>query len=160
MDIATKVAKWLLSLQHIAMTTPVRVTIGKHTFPGAKYTEDREGSAEERLYLVGELPASFRRSHKVCYRTADSECDWYIAAWFRETGFSIEWRQVHRFGSHFILALWSMPQGWEIDKFDAKPYRRIPMTIMPVGPNDTTVNQPTEENENGGDHGNGKAQGP
>lgn len=160
MNVAVQVAKWLLSFQHIAMTTPVTVKIGKHTFSGARYTEDREGSAEERLYVVGELPASFRRSHKVCYRTADSDRDWFIAAWFLQQAFSVEWTQVHRFGSHFILALWSMPQGWEIDKFDAKPYRRVPMTIMPAGPDAPSINQPTEENDNGGDHSNGKALGP
>jgi hypothetical protein len=154
MNIADQVAKWLLSFQHIAMTTPVTVKIGKHVFPGAKYTEDREASVEERLYLIGELPASFRRSHKVCYRTVDSERDWYIAAWFRETGFSVEWRQVHRFGSHLILAQWSMPPGWTIDKFEAKPYRRVSMTIMPAGPAAPNVIQPTEENRNGDEHSN------
>ena len=160
MNIAEQVAKWLLSFQHIAMTTPVTVRIGRRTFPGAKYTEDREASVEERLYLVGELPASFRRSRKVCFRTSDSRCDWFIASWHRMVGFSREYQEVFRFANHFILAQWSMPEGWTIDKFEPKAYRRVPMTIMPVGPAASNVTQPTEENTNGDDHGNGEVSGP
>ena len=148
MNVAIQVAKWLLGFQHVAMTTPVTVKIGKRTYPGARYTEDRDGSSGERLYLIGELPRAFRRSHKVCFRTADSS-DWYIAAWFRMVGFSREWQEVFRFPNHIIVAEWSMPQGWTIDKFD-KPYRRVPMTITATGPDAPNI-QPTEETSDGDD---------
>jgi hypothetical protein len=128
-------------------------------FPGAKYTEDRDGSPEERLYLVGELPASYRRSHKVCYRTADCDRDWYIAAWFLKTGENVEYHECHPFGNHFILALWSMPNGWTIDKCEPTPYRRMSITVTIVGPTDADVTQATEETTND-DHGNGEVPGP
>jgi hypothetical protein len=160
MNIAISVAKWLLGLQHIATAVPVVVQIGKHTFPGARYTEDRDGNVEERLYLIGELPASYRRSHEVCYRTSDSQCDWFIAAWFLKTGENVEYHEAHPFGSHFILALWSMPQGWTIDRYEPKPYRRLPMTLTALGPTDADVNQTQEEHKNGDNHGNGRGSGP
>ena len=147
MDIAIKVAKWLLSLQHIATAIPVLVQIGKQTFPGARYGEDRDGLAEERLYLVGELPDAFRQPHKACCRTAGSERDWYLVAWFLEVSETAEYREAHPFGSHLILALWSMPEGWTIDKYE--PYRRLPMVVTAVGPNDADAGQPQRERENG-----------
>jgi hypothetical protein len=159
MNVAEQVAKWLLSFQHVAMTTPVTVKIGKHTFSGARYTEDRESTVEEGLYLVGKCPARYRRA-KVCFRTADSQCDWYVASWFVMVGFSREWQDVFRFADHFSLKRWSMPPGWTIDKFEPKAYRRIPMTIMPAGPAAPDIIQPTEETNDGDDHRNGEVRGP
>jgi hypothetical protein len=160
METAIAVAKWLLSLQHIAAAVPVMVQIGKQVFPGARYSLDQDGMPEERLYLVGELPASYRRSHKVCFRTADSERDWYIAAWFLQCAENTEYREAHPLGSHFLLAVWSMPDGWTIDKYESKPYCRVPMTVTIVGPGDADVKQPQERNENGDGHGNGHVQRP
>ena len=147
MNIAIAVAKWLFSLQHIATAVPVLVQIGNRTFPGARYSEDRDGLAEERLYLVGELPDAFCQPHKACCRTTGSERDWYIAVWFLEVSETAEYREAHPFGSHFILALWSMPDGWTIDKYE--PYRRLPMVVTAVGPNDADAGQPQRERENG-----------
>jgi len=152
MNIAVSVAEWLLGLQHIATAIPVVVQIEKNTFPGAMYTEDRDGTPEERLYLIGELPAPFRSSHKVCFQTADSAREWYIVAWFLRTGKNVEYQECHPFGSHLILGLWSMPSGWTIDKYESKPYRRMPMTMTVLGPSDIDVNQPHEENRNGDGH--------
>ncbi len=57
MNIAVAVAKWLLGLQHIAVAIPVLVQIGRDTFPGAKYTEDRDGTPEESSTAL--LPSEY-----------------------------------------------------------------------------------------------------
>ena len=56
-----KVAEWLRGCPDTSEVSPVTVTIGKQTYHGAKYRQ----RGEESIYLVGELPASYRHSTHV-----------------------------------------------------------------------------------------------
>ena len=94
--------------------------------------------------LLSPAPARLERRR---YRTPDCQRDWYIAAWFLKTGENVEYHECHPFESHFILALWSMPDDWEIDKFEERPYHRMPMTLTVLGPTDTDAKQPKAEND-------------
>ena len=148
MNIAISVAKWLLGLPHIMAVAPVSVKIGHRTYSAARYTESHNGVNEERLYVVGEMPPFHSQMRRICYRTDNSEYAWHLIAWFRQKATCTEWRQVHPFGTHFILALWSPIENWATDQYQAKPYRRIPMIISPCGgPNDVSVDQPSLGNE-------------
>jgi hypothetical protein len=151
MDIAVSVANWLLGQQNITAAIPVFVQIGHRTYSAARYTEDRNGVEETRLYIVGEMPPFHNRMRRICYRTDDSGCDWHLIAWFRQKVACTEWSEVHKFGSHFILAQWSPVENWAADQCQKKPYHRITMTITDCGPSDFSVNQPSEENQNGDD---------
>ena len=91
---------------------------------------------------------------RTCYRTDGSEYAWHLVAWFRERTACTEWREVHPFGSHFVLALWSPLENWAADQTERRPYRRLPMTITEVGPA-PTITQSTEENRNGDHNDNG-----
>ena len=140
MNTAISIAKWLLGRPNITVATPVSVQIGRRSYPAAKYIN---GSDEERLYLVGELPPLHSR-RRVCYTTdADVEKTWHLLAWQRTT--CTEWNEVHFGNSHFILARFSSLHSWAADQCGRRPYRRVPMTIVEVGPPISNIKQPTEE---------------
>ncbi len=147
MDIAVSVAEWLLGQQNITAATPVFVQIRRRVYSAARYTEDRKGVEETRLYIVGEMPPFHNRMRRICYRTDDSGCDWHIIAWFKQIKACTEWSETHPFGSHFILAQWSQIENWAVDQVEKKPFYRLPMTITDCGQTNTDVNQQTDEKE-------------
>lgn len=128
-ETAQDVATWLNGLPRTA-AAPVLVRIGTQEFAGALYTQTRDvlvGSrayaagereyAQRALYLLGGLPASYRRSHRIVYRLGDSR--WYVASWFdRHTP-----NQFNPFGRMFQL----MPEadGFVVDAFEEKPYQEM-----------------------------------
>jgi len=140
---AIAVAKWLLGRLNISTATPVIVQIGRRTYAAARYTESRNGSDEERLYLVGELPPLHNR-RRVCYTTdTTAEDTWHLISWQRTA--CIEWQEVQFGNSHFLLARFSSLHTWAADQCGRRPYRRVPMTIVEVGPPISDIKQPTEE---------------
>ena len=155
MKSAIAVANWLRSREEVTAATPVVVQIGCRVYPAARYTQDQDGVEETRLVVLGELPPLHAKMRQICYRTDDSEYAWHLVAWFRQRSGCKEWDEVHRFGSHFLLALWSPLENWATDQTARKPYRRIPMTITPCGPA-PTITQSTEDNRNGDHNDNGE----
>jgi hypothetical protein len=139
------VANWLRGLQNVNSATPVFVKIGRRVYSAARYTEDRNGVEETRLYVLGEMPPLHDKMRRLCYRTDNSGCDWHLIAWFRQKAVCIEWSETHKFGSHFILAQWSLIENWAADQVEKKPFHRLPMSIMDCGPTDADVNQHIEE---------------
>jgi hypothetical protein len=144
---AMDIANWLLGLNHITAAVPVIVGIGHRLYPAARYTEKRENVDEERLYIVGEMPLFHNQMRRICYRTDDSEYAWHLVGWFRQRVTCTEWQEVHRFGSHFILAQWLPVENWAADQCEKRPFRRIPMSITNCGPANSDVSQPHEEEE-------------
>jgi hypothetical protein len=140
---AIQVAKWLVAREHISTATPVIVQIGRRTYAAAKYIASHNGADEERLYLVAEPPPLHTR-RRICYQTdADVEETWHLLAWQRTT--CTEWQEVHFGNSHFVLARFSSLHTWAADQCGRRPYRRVPMTIVEVGPPISDIKQPTEE---------------
>ena len=151
---AVYLANWLKGL-------PVIVQIGHRTYPAAQYTiESEHGIRKTRLYILGELPPLHSKMKRICYRTDDTGYDWHLLACFRQRTACTEWQEVHPFGTHFILAEFSPVENWATDQCEKKPLRRIPMKLTVLGPGEPGVNQPTEEKQNGDDHGNGHVSGP
>jgi hypothetical protein len=145
---AMDIANWVLGLNHITAAVPVIVGIGHCLYPTARYTEKHGNVDEERLYVVGELPPFHGQMRRICYRTDDSEYAWLLVGWFRQRVTCTEWQEVHRFGSHFILALWSPLENWAADQCAKKPFRCVPITITHCdGPTEASVDQPHEEVE-------------
>jgi hypothetical protein len=145
---AISIANWLRGLQNVISAVPVAVQIGHHTYSAGQYTENQNGVEEIRLYIVEEMPPFHNQMRRICYRTDDSGYDWHLIAWFRQKLACTEWQEVHRFGSHFILAQWLPVENWAADQCEKRPFRRIPMTIMHCdGPTDASVDQPHEEEE-------------
>jgi hypothetical protein len=140
---AIEVAKWLLTREHISTATPVSVQIGRRTYAAARYTENHNSADEERLYLVGELPPLHNR-RRICYQTGDDvEETWHLIAWQRTT--CTEWNEVQFGTSHVLLARFSSLHTWAADQCGRTPFRRIPMTIVEVGPPLSNIKQPSEE---------------
>jgi hypothetical protein len=86
------------------------------------------------LYCIGELPPLHAKMRRLCYGIDDSEYAWHLLAWFRQNRPCREWSEVHPFGSHFLLALWSPVETWASDQCQGKPFRRIPMVVTELGP--------------------------
>lgn len=141
--IAVDLSQWLVWQDHIISATPVTVEITRQSFPGTRYLERCDGVELECIYVLGELPVLHRRS-RICFRTANSECDWHMTSWYRRVAGSIEYDEVHIFGSHLILTLYSELNSWAHAQCDPK-LRRLTMTIMEVGPPISNAQQPSEE---------------
>ena len=125
---------------------PVAVQIAYHTYAAARYVEvQKGGNRQTRLFCVGTLPP-FHDRRWLCYQTdPDSELGWHLIAWFRQNRPCTEWSEVHPFGSHFILALYTPLETWAVDQCGRKPYRRIRMVITTIGPPLSNVKESTEE---------------
>lgn len=135
MEIATKIAQWLWSRTRVKEAQAVAVQIGNRLYQAARYVEAQKGGSHQtRLFIVGELPPLYSK-RKLSYQTdPDSEQGWHLVAWFRQKRPCLEWEQVHPFGSHFLLALFTPLETWASDQCQKKPFRRIPMTITELGP--------------------------
>lgn len=125
----------------------VRVTIGDKTFEGARYKQtfnyhitmmacthgekkETDTYTEDIVYLVGKRPI-FKRP--TCFPNAADKKDWYIAGYLDDTRKITEhMRQYHPFGENFILRPWEVPSGEAIDKYETKPYNRVPIVIEEI----------------------------
>lgn len=128
---AAEVTVWLRSLMAGIEARPVRVAVsGEEPRDAAAYLDAVSG--QERLYVLGETPRSYRGSSRTCYRIGDR--DWYVACYhtgnppYGLTG------DPPPFGAFFILCLWEVPGGEAIDVHEARPYRRIATMIEEVSP--------------------------
>jgi hypothetical protein len=146
---AIKLAKWLLGRQGIMLASPMIVRIGRHTYAAAHFTVRHKDVEQERLYALGELPP-FHNQMRVCYRTDENtEYTWHLLAWQRTT--CSEWREVHPFGTHFVLVLWSPVESWAADQCQKRPFRRIPITItLCVGSGNPRTAEMNEGNDQPG----------
>ena len=142
------VANWIRGLRNVSFSAPVFVQIGRRVYSAARYIEDRNGFDETRLYVLGRMPPLYEKMQRLCYRTDNSGYDWHIIAWFRQKAGCTEWSEVHKFGSHFILAQWSPVENWAADKVEKRPFHRLPMIITDCGPTEADVKQPIDEEEN------------
>jgi hypothetical protein len=142
---AINVSQWLIWHDQIKSATPVIVQIAKRQFVGARYSEACEGTVQDCLYVLGELPVLHRRS-RICFRTADSERDWHLTSWYRRIAGTVEYDELHIFGSHLILTLYSELNSWAHTQCDPK-LRRLKMTITEIGPTSYNVQQPSEDGQ-------------
>jgi hypothetical protein len=107
-SLAIDLSQWMIGLDHVSIVAPILVQIAKQTFAGARYSEDFEGVYAERLYLLGELPPLYRRSQRrICFRTPDSDYDWFLTAWYRRIAANTELDEASPYGSHLILTMYS-----------------------------------------------------
>lgn len=136
MTTANQVADWLRTLPNARDVRPVSVTIGKQTWPGARYTSVNHYSASMQavldgrkkvneeytqvaIFLAGPLPK--RRKKGTCFPFDGQE--WYIACYYEGT----DANEFHPFGATFILMPWTHEE--KIDKHERFTYDRIPMTV-------------------------------
>jgi hypothetical protein len=112
-SVALRLTDWLETLDR-TYASPVVVKIGRSTYPGAFYTQVRDtpdycnayrsgerSYGHSMLYVIGELPYSYRRSSKAFYRVPGARFPWYVAGWYDRS----EPNKWHPFGRMFQLAL-------------------------------------------------------
>lgn len=147
MELATQIAQWLWSKTKVKEAQPVVVQIGNRVYQAARYVEvQKRGNRQTRLFCVGTLPPLHSKMRRLCYQTdPDSDYDWHLIAWFRQNRPCPEWEEVHPFGSQFILALFTPLEIWAEEQCLGKPFRRIPMTIVEVGPPLTNIKEQKQD---------------
>ena len=147
MPTPSDIVTYLASLKgaHIVRVVPRYVTVGRQTYPAARYTERLQtppGSAayqrgertyeREMIYCVGFLPSAKVRGN-VAFTVDDDSRDWFVAGYYgdvvrrkQKTATPSEFRP---FGNSFLLAPWDSPDGTKIDTYARVPYRRVKMSI-------------------------------
>jgi hypothetical protein len=118
----SKLVGWLRSTGAKQVSGCV-VKIGKHTFAAARYLDKQH--KEAHIYAIGMLPKTMER--KTCFPFDNQE--WFRAGYIKPEGIKPEFAEYHPFGANFILMPWQVPSGEAIDKYEQKPYRRVPMTV-------------------------------
>jgi hypothetical protein len=144
MNTVSKVAEWLSTLPHVADVHPVSVTIKGKVYHGARYKQTvpiapgcpayargERAHIAEHMYLLGELPAHYRRSTKACYAIEGDDREWYVSSYFQDDVMvhGSKFKLHHPFGNTFMLSPWAVPDGGKIDQYEPRPYARVPLTI-------------------------------
>jgi hypothetical protein len=157
MATANEVCTWLkkVSVLPLDYAVPVRVTLGKHEFIGARYGVKETYTATERavtegivtagepyvdhrFYLLGQMP-KFKKSH-VCFvwahdlpideRVYQRGDEWYRSCYSDNTPGEL--------GHFFMLGEWKVHaygyyKGHKIDTLERYTYERVPMTVELIG---------------------------
>lgn len=126
---------------HVISVQTGQITIGRQTYPAARYVENCEtpqgtpayargerGYTREMIYCVGMLPSAKLRGNLALTIAGDTR-DWYVAAYYGDVSSRKQEVKVpnefHPFGNSFMLAPWSVPSGGSIDEYARVPYRRM-----------------------------------
>lgn len=122
-------ANWLAAMPHITCVRDIVVTIKGKRYAGAAYHDAHDAGNKMRLYLLGELPACYRRSARTAF--VIDGADWYVACYMQseETMRDPRYSSHHPHGKHFILCRWAVPDGSAIDRYEPRPYNRVAATI-------------------------------
>jgi hypothetical protein len=134
--------EWFESHHGITHAESVRVTIGRTTYDGVLYKQTMEtprnthayvdGEREyqrEAIYLLGDLPAAYRRRKSTCFTITGDEREWYIGSWnTREVANDPEYAKFHYEGNAgFQLMPWTADS--KIDDHARTPYQRVAITV-------------------------------
>jgi hypothetical protein len=147
-ETAAAVARWLSQYRHLRDVALLSVTIRGKVYFGAAFTnvqpyterdpavlDGRRKAGDEglsrRIYLVGELPASYVR-RKAYYRWEGKE--WFVGCYYQANVHDYtqaQFREYHPFGQSFDLHLWDLPEA--IDWGESTVRDRVDMTVTPLG---------------------------
>lgn len=125
----------------ITRMLPCYVTIGRQTYPAARYWETlmtptgtpayargERDYTRETIYCVGFLPSAKLRGN-VAFVIDGEPAEWYVAAYYGNvTGrkqSAAAPSEFHPFGNCFMMSPWSVPDGSKIDYHARVPYRRV-----------------------------------
>jgi hypothetical protein len=120
-----------------------RITIGRTTYDAVFYRQmvDPKGMTNTRgdviepyeveaVMLVGELPASYKRTSKTVFRFPGDERDWYVASWTTvETASDPKFAEFHYDKkATFQLRPWGVDSP--IDVPYERPYDRVEAKVL------------------------------
>lgn len=103
--------------------TPCTLIIGGLSYTGARYLDKL---CHESFYFIGEPPYK----PKTCFTNQGREI--YISSYMfgHRLALHPEYAEFHPFGACFTMRAW--PAGDTIDKYEDKPYRRVPVILEGV----------------------------
>lgn len=111
--------------------TPLKVTIKGTTYNAVRYSD----AGRTRYYVLGTLPAHYKRSRRAVYVASNHRQELYIGG-YADSDTAENHPKFHKFGAWFDLSLWySKCKGLDgrkfgkIDRDELKPYERIRITI-------------------------------
>lgn len=134
-------AEWLKTLPNVVSSEPVIVTIGRTTYEQAGrydilitppkgsigYVQKAPATLEHRIYVVGDLPASYVRSSRVIYMAGDEQ--WFIAG-YSPNPIPEDKSKYHPWGHWFGLHRWDFTEPMEeYDLRSERPYDRMKITL-------------------------------
>jgi hypothetical protein len=128
-----KLVEWLSQFPAVSDVREISVSIKGTTYNGASYRDSNFGD-KPRLYLLGALPACYRRSSRTAFVIGGN--DWYVACYMeaRRIEENPSFAPFHPCGEHFMLCRWEVPDGSAIDRFELRPYNRVPVLASFPGP--------------------------
>ncbi len=121
----TQLTSWLSQFPAVSDISEITVTIKGTKYTGARYCDSNFGN-KPRLYLLGALPACYRRSSRTAF--VIDGADWYVAAYMEQRRITEEFAPFHPCGEHFMLCCWDAPDG-AIDRYELRPYNRVAATL-------------------------------
>ncbi len=116
----------LAAIDHLSNVRPIAVTIRGTRYEGAAY-ESTITRDKTVYYLLGERPACYLRSSRTVF--VIDGADWYVQCYMPAERITPEIAAYHPHGAHFQLAAWSVPSGEAIDRYEMRPYNRVPVTV-------------------------------
>ncbi len=144
----SKLTDWLETFEHISTVTPMTIEIQGKIYEAASYvakfntTEScdayRRGERtywQSFIYVLGELPACYRRSSHVAFTIAGDPSEWYVACYwpgliYRKQLSDATPTEYQPFGPNFMLSPWNTADGKAIDYYEDKSYKRVLLTVM------------------------------
>lgn len=117
-----KLTDWLAAIPTVSDIREITVTIKGTVYQGAAY-RDANFANEPRYYMLGRLPAYYRRSARTAF--VIDGADWYIACYITAERITPEYAPYHPCGEHFMLCRWQVPNGDAIDCYEPRHYRRV-----------------------------------
>ena len=140
MTTPSTIADWLRTLPDVQEASPLTIKIGRTVYPAASYHQWRTAPdggvyVHEAIYLVGPLPAAYKRSRRVALTLPGEAAEWYVGGYFQESNPQPQHAPYHPFGPNVLLMPWRVPSGEAIDahEWPEKKYRRVPVGIERVG---------------------------
>lgn len=137
---ADKLKAYLETLPNVSRVRIVTVSIKGTSYEGCSYVDSNFGE-QPRLYLLGFLPACYKRSTRTAF--VIDGADWYVACYMQsaETLNNPQYAPYHPLGFHFMLCRWAVPDGGAIDRYEMRPYNRVPALVtMGININETVLN--------------------
>ncbi len=142
-------ASYLAQFDHITSVTPMKIEFpyGKkmETYPAcsylARFKTVENSPAYDRgereywksfIYLIGELPSSYRKNRKIVFQIPGDPEEWFVSSyWPSLLRHKQEIPQIpneyHPFGPSFLISPWSFPEP--IDQYETHKYHRLPIRL-------------------------------
>jgi hypothetical protein len=145
MTIFDQLGTMLAALPQVISVQTGQITIGRVTYPCARYTEllqhrpgtrayqeGKRGYTRQMIYCVGMLPAASCRGN-VAFKVDGDSRDWYVAGYYgnviKRKQEIVEPNEYHPAGNMFLLVPWDITDGTKIDSYAKVPYRRMPARL-------------------------------